>query len=1381
MLFKFRGLLEQNFSDVAHGIVRENGKLLSEARGSLRRGLDVVEFACASFGLASRGRQLMRHARYTGCLGKFVGVCMLCISRISATTAGPPPQNGPETEKRFPPLHVPEGFKATLFACDPLVEYPSAVALGPHAGSLFVAADFMTGLGTEILRRDEIRLVEDTDGDGYADRATVFADEFNSIEGLTFHGDRVYAMHSPYLTALRDTDGDGKADERRDLLTGLGLSPEENPHRLHGANGVVMGHDGWLYLALGDHGCNVERPEGDRLVLEGGGILRCRADGRDLHVFATGLRNIYDVALDDELNTFVRDNENDGGDYKIRVCHSFFGADHGYPYLYNERPDEALFPLADLGLGSSAGGLCYREKQFPAEYRSNLFFCEWGRAVVRYVPRREGSGFAPLGEIEFAAGAKDDPYGFKPTDLVVERDGSLIIADWADGQQPKRGRGRIYRVRYLQDGTDQQNPPTGSRTSGRRHEHPENRPLSARIAQLDSKSYYERVEAQESIAAQGVEGIDALCDALNEGRIGVVGRKHAVWILARAASRSSFVKLLDLAAKDPDPRVQCQAVRAVADLADPVLSRHRPDAVPAETQIAARLAEMSDGKSSDVLLEVLVAVGRLRWPDTPGALHRSLSASPIGQEVREHPNGALAHAAQQALRRCGNWPAVLGLLDLPGDDPVRPIALRAIADQAAPQLVDGLIERLADQKTDPERRGEYALALTRVHKKPGPWTYWGYRPAPRPPNSVAWERTGTIEDALDRYLADRAVADPNSRCDGTMRLAVLRSIQREKVPTRLATLGPWLAGEHSAETAASILELLKEHSALEHRGLLARVVADREHTGANRLAALALLAKGLDDASAGLLLELAGAVEDGPVLADLLARLGRQPKVPTATLLIDKLNSPNWDVRRAAVEAITELRLERAGPAIERLLDDTEAPVRRAAAAAAGRLGARSAIEALLRLAVNDDPLVRRASFESLRALREPRVVPLAIAALADRQTQMAAIDCIDDLGGPDQAQALVDLANGDPSIHVVTRAIGFLTKWTSENEVPVSRRDEFANLAARLQGQSGNLVRWQARGPLSESAARQLVARLEIPAQLETDDHSNSPPDDIPWRTLLATGLESRVKLVENAQTASRTQQDPVAAGAGKEVWIAFTDFVVPEPAAVQFLGSAAGTWRVWLNGRSVFERDESGPLRPDADRFDATLVAGLNRLVVEIATAREGAQFQLRFRRKSSAAEHEKLVHATLSRSGKAELGRKLFFDTAKTLCSKCHHIEGRGERIGPELTGLGDRFSRIHIVESILEPSRTVAPGYQTLAVALKSGLVVTGTKIAETGATLTLGDNQGSKHTLAKADIDEMTAQSQSIMPDGLVKELTVDEFVDLIEYLTSQKELRAARR
>jgi hypothetical protein len=106
---------------------------------------------------------------------------------------------GAQTEKRFPPLAVPDGFRATLFACDPLIEYPSVIAIGPEQGSLFVAHDYMTGLGVEIVRRDEVRLIQDSDGDGYADKSTVYPGEFNSIQGLAFYDDNVFVIHAPFL------------------------------------------------------------------------------------------------------------------------------------------------------------------------------------------------------------------------------------------------------------------------------------------------------------------------------------------------------------------------------------------------------------------------------------------------------------------------------------------------------------------------------------------------------------------------------------------------------------------------------------------------------------------------------------------------------------------------------------------------------------------------------------------------------------------------------------------------------------------------------------------------------------------------------------------------------------------------------------------------------------------------------------------------------------------------------------------------------------------------------------------------------------------------------------------------------------------------------
>jgi len=1277
--------------------------------------------------------------------------CGLLTMTLTGVAAAEPAPTGPETEKRFPPLKIPSGFKATLFACDPLIEYPSAIAQGPRPGSLFVVADFMTGLGTDIVRRDEIRLIEDTDGDGYADKATVYADGFNSIEGLTFHDGTVYAMHAPFLTSLRDTNGDGKADERRDLLTGLGLTPEENPVRLHCANGLIVGHDGWLYLALGDHGCYVKRPEGDRFVLEGGGILRCRPDGRDLHVFATGLRNIYDVALDDELNVFVRDNENDGGNYKIRVCHSFSGADHGYPYLYSERPEEALPPLADLGLGSSAGGLCYRERQFPAEYRGNLFFCEWGRSIVRYRLQPAGGRFKRLEEIEFASGAENDPYGFKPTDLVVDCDGSLLVADWGDGQRPKRGRGRIYRIENID--------PKAS--GGRKAPGDDKHSIADLIADLDSDSYCIRVAAQEAIADRGPAGMKTLVEAFDKRGLGVRARLHAIWALARTEGPSALERLFELAENDPDALVQVQAVRAIADLTDPVLIQHRLDAEQGDAGTAARLAALAEDRDGPVLLEVIIAAGRLRSSNSPEWLRQVFSRSGRANEAGEMWEPFRAHATMQTLRRSGNWPAILKLLDLPRGDTIRPIALLAIADQAEADLVDGLIARLAarpdsadlkQNADDTVRRGEYAATLTRVWKKRGPWTYWGYRPAPRPANTVAWEKTTAIETALDGALNDP---------DRQLRLAVLRRMQREKISPTTATLAKWLKGEHDPAAVSAILESLREKPIGTLGDLLDGVVVDREHSLANRSTALALLAKGLDTADSKRLLDLARAVEDGPLAAELIRELRKHPELKSAPLLLGKLDSPEAIVRVTAMEALAELRVPEAAEPLQRLLSDSEPTVRAAAAAAAGRLGVRPAIEALLRLTMEADAAVRRASLDALRVLGEPRVVGAAVTALADRQTQMTALECICALGNADQAAVVIEFARRDPSADALTQAIRALAKWSGESELTPGRRKELTRAVAELQGQTGVLVCWDASSPLVANEAAKILEAVAT-----SDPSADSAFVQIAgWRRIFASGLVARVSPPGKLDSAD---------GPESRVWLAATDLIVAEPSAVQFLTGSAGRLQVWLDGRKLHQRDDVRAFQPDSDRFDGSLSAGRHRLLVRIDGARTAPEFQARFRRKNSSAELEQLSQAALARTGDAERGRKLFFDAEKVQCSKCHRIGDQGEQIGPELTGVADRFSRIHIVESILEPSRTVATGFQTIGVVLRDGRVLTGIKVADTETTLTLGDNQGKKHFLARTEIEEQVAQTQSTMPDGLVKQLSVDQFVDLITFLAAQK-------
>ncbi|MBM3971698.1 MAG: c-type cytochrome [Planctomycetes bacterium] len=153
----------------------------------------------------------------------------------------------------------------------------------------------------------------------------------------------------------------------------------------------------------------------------------------------------------------------------------------------------------------------------------------------------------------------------------------------------------------------------------------------------------------------------------------------------------------------------------------------------------------------------------------------------------------------------------------------------------------------------------------------------------------------------------------------------------------------------------------------------------------------------------------------------------------------------------------------------------------------------------------------------------------------------------------------------------------------------------------------------------------------------------------------------------------------------------------------------------------------------------------------------------------------EYERLVEAALARTGNVERGRKRLLTVEKSQCLKCHRLGDQGEKIGSELTGIGSRFSRVHIIESLLEPLRTIAAGFQSQTVAMNDGQVLSGLKIIETADTLVLADNQKKKHSLLKADIEESQAHAGSIMPDGLEKTLTVDEFVDLISFLTSEKQ------
>ena len=179
---------------------------------------------------------------------------------------------------------------------------------------------------------DRIRLLQDTNGDGVADRSQVFADHFNRIDmgtgaGVLSYRDQVYYSCIPDLFTLTDADKDGVADNRQSLHTGFGVHFAFRGHDMHG---LIIGHDGRLYFSIGDRGYNVSPAIRD---LDSGAVFRCELDGSNLEVIATGMRNPQELAFDDDGNLFTGDNNSDSGD-KARFMEVVYGGDSGWRMYY---------------------------------------------------------------------------------------------------------------------------------------------------------------------------------------------------------------------------------------------------------------------------------------------------------------------------------------------------------------------------------------------------------------------------------------------------------------------------------------------------------------------------------------------------------------------------------------------------------------------------------------------------------------------------------------------------------------------------------------------------------------------------------------------------------------------------------------------------------------------------------------------------------------------------------------------------------------------------------------------------------------------------------------------------------------------------------------
>ena len=719
------------------------------------------------------------------------------------TVAGP----SPEASQAAKSIRLAPGLKLELFAAEPLLANPVAFCIDER-GRFYVAETFRLHAGVtdnrshmnwldadmaaktvadrvEMYRKflspqefhdynvehERVKLVEDRDGDGKADHASVFADGFKDAAdgigaGLLARKGDVFYTCIPDLWRLRDKDGDGKAEVKESLSTGYGVHVAFLGHDLHG---LKMGPDGRLYFTVGDRGLNVTTKEGKHLdAPDCGSVLRCEPDGSNLEIFATGLRNPQELAFDDHGNLFTCDNNSDGGD-RARWVHVVEGGDSGWRmgYQYLDFPtsrgpwnaEKLWHPRWDgqaayivppiINISDGPSGLVHDPGTgLPAKYRDHFFLVDFRGGAVNSGIRSFAN--KPKGASFELVDAEQPVWSVLATDVDFGPDGAMYITDWVNGWN-KTGKGRIWKV------TSQETDPKATEVKKLLAEGMAKRPVEELAKLLEHVDQRVRFEAQYELADRAVaetKGIDKSAhDKLTEttgtataeliklakatdGPI--LGRLHAIWGFGQVSRHIPFrTGLLTGLLYDKDAEIRAQASQVIAGL--PRATRLDPqplenllkDESP-RVRFFAALALSRHGQSSSFgpLLELL-----RENKDQDAYLRHAAVMALVGingvtslAKAASDPSPAVRLGVLLAFRRLGSPDAQVFLDD---SDPKiateaglaiyeAPIdaALPALADLAGKKGLTEALERRAINSANRVGRAEDASAIASVATRP---------------------------------------------------------------------------------------------------------------------------------------------------------------------------------------------------------------------------------------------------------------------------------------------------------------------------------------------------------------------------------------------------------------------------------------------------------------------------------------------------------------------------------------------------------------------------------------------------------------------------------------------------------------------------------------
>ncbi|WP_218145384.1 DUF7133 domain-containing protein [Parapedobacter koreensis] len=633
-------------------------------------------------------------------------------------------------------LEWPENLDIKVFAGADLVPSPSCLAVSA-SGAVFVGVDKMGSLGKEMGHGAVIKLV-DCNGDGLLDTLTEFA-HMDNPRGILALGDHVFVLHTRFseetkkaanmdLVVYEDRDNDGVADgEPHPLITDI-----SNPTYLaergtdHATNGIQMGIDGWIYIAVGDFGFhNATDRNGTKLTMLGGGIVRVRPDGTEMEIYSHGLRNIYDVAIDPFMNIFTRDNTNDGGGWNIRFSHQIQSGEYGYPILFQHFTEEIIPALIDLGGGSGTGALYLNDERWPEEYNNTPLMADWGRS---YLYRH------PVAPDKATFTQREEKFIQLPqiTDVDVDASGILYLSAW-DGAGYSGSPDIGYVIRAVPKGFDRE-PFAGVQG------------LSERklVALLKAKNAKTRLAAQYELLAKtdNEQAASSVWKLAKDASLDMESRVAALFTYAQLAGSDGIPQLVEAAA---DTTLQEFALRALAD------RKAWVKAVP--------LAPFLTGLQSPsprVQAAAIIGLGRLGNKEAVNALlafkvPSSFKAPALGTEgPHATPNAEIVipHLAVKALVALDAKEECIQALNSANSD-LALWAMRYMHDDRVVQALMAAYENTSDEAF----KAKLINTLARIYHQEAPYDaswWWSTRPDTHGPyyKAIAWDATPTIRAFL---------------------------------------------------------------------------------------------------------------------------------------------------------------------------------------------------------------------------------------------------------------------------------------------------------------------------------------------------------------------------------------------------------------------------------------------------------------------------------------------------------------------------------------------------------------------------------------------------------------------------------------------------------